>query len=469
MSYTQYERLSVNLRKITQSQLNWRVKTLNRGDHAYNFIRQHLGSDAISFARMRIGADYYLWTSDELNLIPFDKLDAAQRQMANALLADLKSRTASALSSFDHSVVDALCCYPDESFLYLAQDGSHVVIAGWGFSNYKKQPPQTLIDDLSRDKAHRVRIGFINKGQLVPHRNFVTKHSLSTNNRETGDDGFFLVGEKIKPGTKIAVTDVLTGKNAVIVVNDTQEDYTIDVTVEERPVQRKTYYDIKVVNQDELPSPHYELKINDRLYTTDSRGIVEFHDVVVDEANNTVHVSDIDGNSETYHLLPDIAQHHFVFKHEEKFISSLRIKVQYEDGEPVEGCPLDIIVGDTTLKRTTNADGLVDLEQMEPDSLVHIESMGEISGSADVTLKRGSNEVVITLKPLAPKMVRIGIADYEKHPIPYLAVKVKTPLGEYDMTTDDQGNVWLPATNFVHRKKVQISFTYNGGEKKLKL
>lgn len=174
------------------------------------------------------------------------------------------------------------------------------------------------------------------------------------------------------------------------------------------------------------------------------------------------------------------------------------VKIAFTDtGRYVPGRPFTIKNAKTDNEYKTGNDGLFTLgEKIEPGRVINItdaitskpftitvDEKQEIY-LFDITEKRKDTPVVIT-PPNTPKeqvsevnpeeipekkpekkpeekplTVRIGLHDIDGAPLKNLKVKITTKKGVYDMVTDNDGNVWLPKENFIHRKKVKIKFSY---------
>ena len=314
--------------------------------------------------------------------------------------------------------------------------------------------------------AHPVRIAFVNKGNPVPCRKFVIKAKHIDNHYETSPDGFYKVGDTILPGTSFDVIDSPTGHQFVVNV-DTRVDYLLDITEAERTLIRHTGYTLTVVDQDNIPQPNYALTINNVSECTDGKGCVVKTHLDFTYASNILHVKDKAGNKADFSLNEDASLNQFLFRIKIHHDCWLVVEVIDAEGKHKEGHEVCVSLPNRSITSSTNTNGIVRIDSLEEGTEVKVADGADPSNIVKLTLQRGENKVVIKIPPsipasVEPVMVRIGFFDIDGSPLQNIEITLDTPTGQYKKVTDDKGNIWLPESSFVHKKKVRFSFIYNG-------
>ena len=129
-----------------------------------------------------------------------------------------------------------------------------------------------------------------------------------------------------------------------------------------------------------------------------------------------------------FDLHRDAKDNFFQYTVQQSFSSSLEISVSFEDGHIADNQPLYITTNQKqTLK--TDSQGMLFLENLEPNSKVSITDPNNPSNTHELILERGHNNCEFTINKIPPapeQQVTIRLLNEKKEPIPYLEVKIKT-------------------------------------------
>lgn len=448
------------LKKTSQREIKWCVPTWNADTQAYNMLVQVLGQDADAFAQCSVGNGYYQWFHKINTLKSLEEFDQDIQAKAKLKISELAAKLEKKLPS----IADSIIKYPSDDYIFCSTEGGlHVVLAGWGFVSIGKTSPKPTIEDLPMPgNVHPVRVAFVKNGFPVPARSFFIKNAHTRNEYMTDKSGFYCIGMTIKPGVEIILIDKRTQKPFTLLVDESREDYFLDVTDEDALVNMITDFDITVTNQEGTMTPDYPLIVNNDAVTSGYDGVIRFSNVTFCEAKNQVHVKNADGDETIYYLSEDSSKNHFIYTWNQRFRSLLHVMVMSDNGEKLSKHSVKISVEGTVKDFVSNEEGVVFVEDLSPNTDIVVIDGSNPNNYVDVHLDRGDNNVVLKIPILKPKMVRIGLHDSDSSPLCDTLVTITTTAGTFTYCTDSAGDIWMPFEYFVNKKKVKFSFVYRG-------
>lgn len=224
-----------NILKVTKEEIIWQLSgsSINPGRQANDRIKEYLKEDARFFAPMTATSTGYTWTSQESGWTSLASATGIQRDMVESELAELRNRVQQKLSLKPKLAAGILSLPSDDGkyvFFMEGNDGLKLLIAGWGFSNARRNvviPGKNKKDIKSVTSA---RVGFTVNGELQPsHRFFITTVGGSAKECFTDAEGYYHLGEQ-KANTKVNLTDADSQKSISFIIEDGRSDYVFDIT-----------------------------------------------------------------------------------------------------------------------------------------------------------------------------------------------------------------------------------------------
>lgn len=352
--------------------------------------------------------------------------------------------------------VQALFRVPSEEQIFFSRNtggGVKVVFTQWGFKQIQSSNEVDIIDSLIRQPRSLTQTEVVlhvdySDGLPASYAPFTFTLFGNTKTIATDGNGDFRVGPLFN-GKKFSLA------------NKAGEQFDFEVEKEKKLYKAlfnlRTACRITVVSQENEPKAGFLLTVDEVQQTTDKEGVVNKSEIIL-MPGLTIRVYAEGTPLQTYVLEREPEKNDFVYVVEEKFVSTLEIRVRYEDGEPLSDYPVELTIGQKSIRRHTANDGTLFLNDLVPDIPVRIADANHPSKVDDVVLKRGHNVYELCLPRPEVKMVRIRLLDIKGNPIPSLLAKFRTRKGELTGTTDNEGNIWLPASCFVHKEKVRFSF-----------
>lgn len=354
--------------------------------------------------------------------------------------------------------VQALFRVPSEEQIFFCRNigeegGVKVVLTQWGFKQIQSDKEVDIIDFLLRQPRTLTQTEVVlhidySDGLPASYASFSFTLFGHTKTITTDENGDFYVGSLFN-GKKFSLSDQ-AGERFDFEVQKEKNVYKALFTL-------RTSCQITLVNQENEPKAHFPLFIDDVEQTTDENGIIRKSGFVL-TPSLTLRAYAEGGQPQTYSLERAPERNDFVYVVQEKLISTLEIRVCYEDGEPLCDYPVELTIGSERILRHTADDGLLFLSDLVPDTGIQIADAAHPSTAYDFVLQRGHNVYELCLKRPEVKRVRIRLLDIQGDPLPSLCVKFRTRKGEVTGTTDNEGNIWLPASDFKHKEKVRFSF-----------
>ena len=222
----------MKIKEVALSEIHWSINRWNEGKQANDELRKRLGDTAQYFATCNVGHAYYQWnTNINGNWLPLTDADANQLAMAEQRLTAIRSEVNAKMGS-EPELAEQLFEVPTKDYIYFSTtpDGQlNVVITGWGFRNFKKDPP-FRIKTPPRKTAVPNTIAFAIDNERLPNRAFTLKAPWTTkpDQKVTGPDGLFSIEEAA--GTNLEIVDVETGKRFTVTLSDATPDHMLDIT-----------------------------------------------------------------------------------------------------------------------------------------------------------------------------------------------------------------------------------------------
>lgn len=237
----------MKIKEVASNEIHWSIRRWNEGKQANDEMRRRLGDTARYFASCNIGHGYFQWNTNTIGQWqPLNEADPAQQELVAQRVEEIRQEVNAKMTD-EPELAEQMLEVPTIDYYYfreLPTGGVDVVITGWGYRNFKKDPP-FRVKTPQKKAARPTTIAFAIEGQKQPCRPFTLRASWTSNpdQKVTGDDGLFTIQEPV--GTQLEVVDVTTGKRFNIQVSDTNTDIVFDVT-------DKTQLFVKAI-QDGLP------------------------------------------------------------------------------------------------------------------------------------------------------------------------------------------------------------------------
>lgn len=420
-------------------------------------------SDSSLFAKILLRGDGAEWVADDdRTYLPFASASPEEKELIAICLEDKKQAVLKKLHSLTYSS-DLLTIPTTDQIFFSCDDFGNVSVklTQWGFKLPKDKDNIDVISALIAKPRTLVQSQvnvLVRYSDGLPAGNEPFKLQLfgSTVPFRTNQEGRFNLGKLIN-GKPFAITDN-RGNEQSFTVNPAIELYEVEFPV-------YTTYDITVNNQEGTPCANFNLSVDGKPMTTDDEGKLYFDDVLLTPKLTVEAAHEETSHKETYTLARDPEQNHFKFQYSEKFFSSLDVQVRYEDGE---GLPLfRVKVGMD--EHETDEYGHLHLEGIEAGTTVRVADAAECNHYVDVELQRGENLAEIVLERPVEKQIRVHLEDKKGNPIQNQVVKLNCKSGDYEGSTDVDGNLFFPASHFEDGEKVKVTCPVIGKRMKLKM
>jgi len=207
-------------------------------DALYSSLRRLLPPEEMIFAETKKGYDQIFWVHPEGGWISYADADASLQTLIEDVVAKHREHARSLLSSQPNLqvLVDTIFTTPGNEFYFfrLSDSGDlQVLLSGWGFRKPVVKPvgPGTVHNTI--EKKQRVVVSFSSHGEAVPHYEFLLHiPTMSrTLNKETDDEGLFVLAEQAPIGSQFQLEDPLTEQTFELKVEEGREFYDYDVTI----------------------------------------------------------------------------------------------------------------------------------------------------------------------------------------------------------------------------------------------
>lgn len=419
--------------------------------------------DAGVFAKILLRGDGAEWVADDNHTYQrYEQASAEEKELIAIRLEEARQSVTRKLNTLAYA--NDLFTIPstDQIFFRLDETGNvDVKIAQWGFKLPKDKGDIDIISTLIAKPRSIVQsqvelLVRYSDGDLAANQPFSLQLFGSTVPFKTNGEGRFNVGRLIN-GKPFSVSDA-KGNEQAFTVNPSVKLYEAEFPV-------YTNYDITVSNQEGTPCANFNLTVNGQPMTTDEEGKLHFDEILLTPKLTVEASHEETSHKETYTLSRDPEQNHFKFKYSEKFFSSLDVQVRYDDGEGLPGFALKVGMEEYV----TDDYGHLHLDGLEAGNTIRVADASECNNYVDVELQRGDNTAEIVMHRPEAKTVRIHLADKEGNPVQNQTVRIHCKSGDYEGTTDVDGNLFFPAAHFADGEKIKMTCPVMGRRMKLKM
>lgn len=422
-------------------------------------------SDSSLFAKILLRGDGAEWVADDDRAyLPFASASPEEKELVAIFLEDKKQAVLKKLHGLPYS--SDLLTIPSTDQIFFCRDelgNLSVKLTQWGFKLPKDKGDIDVISVLIAKERTIVQcpvnvIVRYSDGLPAAQESFNQKLFGSTIPVpfKTNEEGRYYLGNLIV-GKPFAITDS----------RGNEKEFTVDRSIELYEVEFPVYttYDITVNNQEGTPCTNFNLSVDGKPMTTDDEGKLYFDDVLLTPKLTVEAAHEETSHKEIYTLARDPEANHFKFVYSEKFFSSLDVQVRYEDGEGLPKFRLKVGMDEYE----TDEYGHLHLEGIEADTTLRVADAAECNHYVDVELQRGENFAEIVLQRPAEKQVRIHLEDKKGNPVQNQVVKLHCKSGDYEGSTDVDGNLFFPASHFEDGEKVKVTCPIIGKRMKLKM
>ena len=222
-----------------------------------------------------------------------------------------------------------------------------------------------------------------------------------------------------------------------------------------------TSYRVQVVNQFDEPYPNEQILANNQLFTTDEKGCFEVNRLeYIPNTNIDLALASNTEKKAQFTLQKNADNNHFKFVLPVDCEYNLHIKTLLENGTAVPNYKLQIEKEGKNEPYETDENGILSFKNLTQDQEITVVDWNNPENKQTITIQRGDNYCDVIVELPKEKQVRIKLLDLEGNPIKGTNLNVKTKAGTFKGTTDVDGYIHLPFTNFKHKEKVKVNFTY---------
>lgn len=453
------------LSKESFSKIQYVIQGQNYENIYARLVLELPSADSDLFAKILRRGDGAEWVADDnRRYLPFAQASEEEKNLIADCLEEKKEKVLKQLRDLSYSA-DLLTVPSNDQIFYTKDELGNVSVklTQWGFKLPKNKDDidviSAIINRPGRPKREDVNV-LVNYSDGQPACNEAFNLQLFGSNMptsfKTNDEGQFYVGKILRNKT----FTISNGKG-------NEKTFTVEEGVELYEVEfpLHTSYDITVRNQEGTPCANFNLTVNGQPMSTNEEGKLHFEDILL-MPNHTVEATHEEtSHKETYTLARDPEENHFKFQYSEKFFSSLDVLVRYEDGEGLPHFRLKVGMDE----HETDDYGRLHLDGLEAETTLRVADATECNNYVDVELQRGDNSTEIVIKRPEVKTMRIHIQDKKGNPVQNQVVKIHCKSGDYEGTTDVDGNLFFPATHFADGEKVKITCPVIGRRMKLKM
>ena len=422
-------------------------------------------ADSALFSKILDRGDHAEWVADDDCVYqPFKSASPEEQELIAIYLEEKKQNLLKKLSKLSYS--SELLTIPSTDQIFFCHDNKgnmSVKLTQWGFKLPKDKDDIDVISVLIAKERTLVQckvnvIVCYSDGLPAAQESFnqTLFGSVIPVPFKTNEEGRYFLGNLII-GKPFAISDA----------HGNEKTFTVDPAIELYEVEFPFYtnYDITVNNQEGTPCANFNISVNGQPMTTDEEGKLRFNQILLTPKLTVEVVHEETSHKEVYTLARNPEDNHFKFVYSEKFFSSLDVQVRYEDGEGLPHFRLKVGADE----HETDEYGHLHLEGIEAGNTVRVADAAECNHYVDVELQRGENSAEIILQRPPEKQVRIHLEDKKGNPVQNQVVKLHCKSGDYEGTTDVDGNLFLPAAHFADGEKVKITCPVTGRRMKLKI
>lgn len=451
------------LSKESFSKIQYVIQNQNYANVYARLVLELPSGDSALFSKILLRGDGAEWVvEDDRDYLPFSAATAEEKELIAICLEDKKKSVMKKLGNMPFA--KDLLTIPSQEQIFFCKDGMgnvSVTLAQWGFRLPRSKDDIDVISALIAKPRTLVQSQVnvlirYSDGLPAGNESFNLLLFGSTVPFKTNEEGRFNLGRLIN-GKPFSISDH----------KGNEKSFTVDPSIELYEVEFPVYtsYDIAVANQEGVPCSNFPLTIDGQPMTTDAEGMLRFDNVLL-TPKLTVEAAHVETNhKEIFTLARYPEENHFKFVYSEKFFGSLDVKVRYEDGEGLPNFPLKVGMDE----HQTDEYGILHLEGLEEGTKLRVADAAECNHYVDVEVQRGDNKAEIVLKRPEEKQVRIHIVDKKGNPIQNQVVKISCKSGDYEGTTDIDGNLFYPAASFSDGETIKITCPVTARRMKLKM
>ena len=385
------------------------------------------------------GSDNVSWmTSLEGNIYPFSKVDDVAinhlellQAQANELYIHILEKEKNQEKRKEYfDFLDKCLSIADENDIYFLQNQEgkkQFILVMWGNSQTKEK---NILASQVEVKKISPRIKITQKGKILDNAKFEITINKETLEYVTDENGIIQL-----PVTELLSTIYIVQKDArgnivytkEIIVD--KEDISLDV--HKAKIDSHTII-IKAIDRNNRPLSNLKLKLlylNSEIErTTDEEGIIVLEHISLNTEITVIQEVTAKKIIKKKFLFNDKSKKEFIFKGYNFTDNYLTIKVEYADGQPFADAEMQIKIGEKTVVKKANNEGLIVVEEVPLNSEIVCRQI--VDGIPQFQRKyiydEERKEVVFKsfLKKKELKTIKIKVSDANGNPIKFLSVKL---------------------------------------------
>jgi hypothetical protein len=460
------------LSTATFSQISFLIRGVNY-KNIYALLNQNLSYvDIRFFSKIEQRNNEALWYVDSSDAEGYKKFkDATPEEKSEIaeLIEERKSHIKSKIASLKEIAEygQQIFSIPSEDQIFFTYDSNNrliVTLAQWGCRN------------VSQADGINLYSGLIN----VPRSDKVNVNLLIkyTDNTPIADETFYFSFENDHPTADVTGKPITTNaegekslgklkKGVSFTVSDKPDksgcNHTITVSEEmqyELLFPYYTSYSVLVVNQFGEPIANEKICAGDQLFTTDDEGrfAVDKIEYLPDTVIELSLASDTEKNAR-FDLQKNAEENNFKFELTVDCEYNLTINTLLETGEKVPNYKMQVEKDGEKMQYSTDENGELAFKDLTPGEEITVVDWNNPENKKTATIQRGENRCDLIIELPAEKRVSIKLLDLEGKPIKGTTLNVKTKAGVFTGTTDLDGYIHLPFSNFKDKEKVKVNFS----------
>lgn len=439
---------------------------LNRDYTEYHKTLVKLFGNDNPFAKVRLGAGYYLWADTTCKWEPLTTADEFVENDVRNAVHQARKMVETKLS--DKELVDKLFTVPDDSYIYFTEDGGKVkiLLTGWGFK--KPVDPRVKIDLENMKKDNPVDLSFSFDGVRLVDYEFLIKTPQRQRALKTDEAGVFHF-DNLSVGKSFVVIDQPTGKQINVVVTEGQSHYDFDVT---------TYADLCVTAQKDgapMQNETVEVQFHGKSYSmrTNAAGMAVFK--LPRYEGETISAT-VSGETKTDALSADGNRMEFSFETPKEAVKTVvRVSV-FKNGESFANEKVRVEYAGNAFEGITDASGSFEKEVEIVEGEVCKATVEGFATKEKQLEERPVNEFIFEKKdepkPEPPgepvKDISIQLLDKMKKPMAGKTIVFKNSGqnadGDVTFVLDDDGKAKFPENTFPKNKPLTVELMNSDSE-----
>ncbi len=459
------------LSKTAFSQISFLIQGVNY-KNIYALLNQNLSSNDIrlfSKIEQRNNETFWYIDSDLKNYKNFRDATPEERGEIADFIEEQSVRIGKKIAALKEIAAyeQQIFNVPSEDQIFFTYDSNNnlmVTLAQWGCSNISQGNGINLYSGLLNvprsDKINATLL--IKYADNTPAANetfyfsFENSHPTADSSGspiKTNAEGLKSLG-KLKKGISFTISNRLDKSDCNRMITVSEQ------TLYELFFPYYTSYDVLVVNQFGEPIADKEIYANGQIYLTDNNG--HFNVPKIEYFLDTyINLSAKQGSDESasFLLQKNAEENDFKFELTIDYECSLNIKTLLKNGEVVPNYKLQIEKKGENAQYSTDENGELSFKDLTPNEEFTIVDWENPENKEMVTIQRGNNCCDLIVELLKEKQVRIKLLDLEGKPMKGITMNIKTKSGIFTKTTDLDGYIHLPFSNFNDKEKVKVDFS----------